>query len=115
MIEGELPSHIKKSTNWVTSLYSSFLLPSRPHLGYSSLQQSSASHPEPLSLSLSSTQQDEQLQLQDYHYDTMGGAAVSTTGPVIGETKILSKANVRPLLFCSLAVVGAVAYGYDGT
>jgi hypothetical protein len=46
---------------------------------------------------------------------TMVGATVSTTGPVIGETKILSKANVRPLLFCSLAVFGAITYGYDGT
>jgi SP family sugar:H+ symporter-like MFS transporter len=45
----------------------------------------------------------------------MTGGVVSTTGPVIGETKLLSKANVRPLLFCSLAVVGAVIYGYDAS
>lgn len=45
----------------------------------------------------------------------MVGGGVSATGPVIGETRILSKANVRPLFYCSLAVMGAILYGYDGT
>ncbi|PWZ00804.1 general substrate transporter [Testicularia cyperi] len=46
----------------------------------------------------------------------MGGVAVSSSGgAVIGETKLLSKANVRPIFFCALAVIGAVLYGYDGT
>jgi SP family sugar:H+ symporter-like MFS transporter len=47
--------------------------------------------------------------------DTMVGATVSTNGPVIGETKLLSKANIRPLLYCSLATFGALLYGFDGT
>ncbi|SJX61557.1 related to HXT1-Low-affinity hexose facilitator [Sporisorium reilianum f. sp. reilianum] len=47
----------------------------------------------------------------------MGGAvpASSPNGVTIGETKLLSRANVRPILFCSLAVIGAILYGYDGT
>ncbi len=47
----------------------------------------------------------------------MGGAvpAGSPNGVTVGETKLLSKANVRPIFFCSLAVVGAILYGYDGT
>jgi hypothetical protein len=40
---------------------------------------------------------------------------VSSTGPQKGETKILSRANIRPILFCSLATFGAITYGYDGT
>ncbi|SNX83427.1 related to HXT1 - Low-affinity hexose facilitator [Melanopsichium pennsylvanicum] len=39
----------------------------------------------------------------------------SPNGVTVGETKLLSKANVRPILFCSLAVIGAILYGYDGT
>ncbi|PWN47702.1 general substrate transporter [Violaceomyces palustris] len=46
----------------------------------------------------------------------MGAGVVSATnGTPIGETKLLSKSNIRPLFFCGLAVVGAVLYGYDGT
>lgn len=44
----------------------------------------------------------------------MGGVAVANTGPVVGETKIFAKANVRPLFFCGVAVFGAILYGYDG-
>lgn len=44
----------------------------------------------------------------------MVGGGVFSTG-LVGETKLLSKANIRPLLYCSLAVFGAVTYGYDGT
>ncbi|UZJ52765.1 hypothetical protein CBS101457_002085 [Exobasidium rhododendri] len=47
--------------------------------------------------------------------DRMTGGVVSTSGPVVGETRILAKANLRPLLFCSLAVSAAVIYGFDGT
>ncbi|KAE8241537.1 hypothetical protein A4X06_0g7499 [Tilletia controversa] len=46
----------------------------------------------------------------------MGGAAViSSKGPVVGDTNLLSRANSRPILFCAVAVIGAVLYGYDGT
>ena len=47
----------------------------------------------------------------------MGGAAPSTSpnGVTVGETKLLSRANIRPICFCALAVVGAILYGYDGT
>ncbi|SPC66701.1 related to HXT1 - Low-affinity hexose facilitator [Ustilago sp. UG-2017b] len=47
----------------------------------------------------------------------MGGAAVASSpnGVTVGEAKLLSKANVRPIFFCALAVVGAILYGYDGT
>ncbi|GAC96509.1 potential hexose transporter [Pseudozyma hubeiensis SY62] len=47
----------------------------------------------------------------------MGGAAPTSSpnGVTVGATKLLSKANVRPIVFCSLAVVGAILYGYDGT
>lgn len=44
----------------------------------------------------------------------MGGVAVTNTGPVVGETKLLAKANIRPLFFCAIAVWGAILYGYDG-
>ncbi len=42
----------------------------------------------------------------------MGGVAVSSSpnGVSVGETKLLSKANVRPIFFCALAVVGAILY-----
>lgn len=46
----------------------------------------------------------------------MGGAvAASPTGEVVGSKQLFSKANVRPLIFCAVAVLGAVLYGYDGT
>ncbi|EPQ32273.1 uncharacterized protein PFL1_00470 [Pseudozyma flocculosa PF-1] len=47
----------------------------------------------------------------------MGGAVnfSSPQGGVLGETKIFSKANARPVFYCAIAVVGAVLYGYDGT
>lgn len=45
----------------------------------------------------------------------MGGAAATGPSPIVGATKTFTKANVRPLLFCSLAVFGAITYGYDGT
>ncbi|CAO1613143.1 unnamed protein product [Parajaminaea phylloscopi] len=46
----------------------------------------------------------------------MGGAVgPATNGPVVGQTKLLSRANVRPLWYAAIAVCGAVLYGYDGT
>ena len=36
-------------------------------------------------------------------------------GPTVGEQKILSKANLKPLFYCAITVVGAILYGYDGT
>lgn len=44
----------------------------------------------------------------------MGGVAVDNT-PTIGNSKLFSKGNRRSLLYASLAVIGAVLYGYDGT
>lgn len=31
-----------------------------------------------------------------------------------GETRFFAKANLRPLLFCAIAVFGAITYGYEG-
>ncbi|PWN43259.1 general substrate transporter [Ceraceosorus guamensis] len=45
----------------------------------------------------------------------MTGELAPSTGPVVGDQRKFSKANLRPLIFCSIAVVGAVLYGYDGT
>lgn len=47
----------------------------------------------------------------------MAGAvpAASPGGVTVGETKLWSQANVRPIFFCALAVIGAILYGYDGT
>lgn len=40
---------------------------------------------------------------------------VGYDGPVVGSTKFFSKANSKPLFYASIAVFGAVLYGYDGT
>lgn len=45
----------------------------------------------------------------------MGGAAAAGPATVAGATKFFAKANIRPLLFCAMAVFGAITYGYDGT
>lgn len=45
----------------------------------------------------------------------MGGAAATGPAPLVGATKFFSKANIRPLFFCGIAVFGAITYGYDGT
>ncbi len=47
----------------------------------------------------------------------MGGAvpAGSSGGRDRWRDQLLSKANVRPIFFCALAVIGAILYGYDGT
>lgn len=46
----------------------------------------------------------------------MGGAAGTTPpGPVVGETRLFSKAFARPLFYSAITVFGAILYGYDGT
>ncbi|KAK0526676.1 hypothetical protein OC834_004712 [Tilletia horrida] len=47
----------------------------------------------------------------------MGGAVAAPAKgqPIVGDTRIFSRANSRPLLLCLVGVLGAVLYGYDGT
>nr|UOP56969.1 putative sugar transport protein [Thecaphora frezii] len=47
----------------------------------------------------------------------MGGAVATSSpqGRALGETRIFSKANARPVFYCAIAVIGAILYGYDGT